>query len=275
MATCEEHLLSLQAFLDEVGDKYEMLWSGKYHCTHRSSKRNTSFGEFQNCQAFDPRTFLKDHIPNLPSTSVLHYPISPIFSTAFTATTEGDMAFYFSNVILPCLEILDKLYNPLEIRVECEKERKLPVDLGGDEAGETDASTDGENDNDDEDATEASAFIDYHFSARFKVPDGEEKHDWEAILIFEAKKPGTIWRPEWDPAATGGKLKGNATKMAKQGRKYMLAFEIGQIVYGDGTGMCGIQLPAENMLMEKTPDEIIDGALVFCIPEPQHQVETF
>jgi hypothetical protein len=280
MATCEEPLLSLQAFLDEVGDKYEMLWSGKYHCTHRSSKRNTSFGEFQNCQAFDPRTFLKDHIPNLPSTSVLHYPISPIFSTAFTATTKGGMGFYFA-VILPCVEILDKLYNPLEIRVECEKERKLRIDLGGDEAGESDESTDGENDNDDdvdddkEDATEASAFIDYHFSARFKVPDGLEKHEWEPVLIFEAKKPGTIWPNEWGPETTGGNLVGNAFKMAEQGRKYMHAFGVGQVVYGDGTAMCGIHLSTKNMLMEKTPDESIHGALVFCIPEPQHQVETF
>jgi hypothetical protein len=115
------------------------------------------------------------------------------------------MGFYFA-VILPCLEILDKLYNQLEIRVECEKERKLPLDFDGDEAGESDESTDGENDNGDEDAgedkedaTEASVFIDYHFSARFKVPDGEEKHEWEPVLIFEAKKPGTIWPNEWDP----------------------------------------------------------------------------
>jgi hypothetical protein len=161
-----------------------------------------------------------------PASNTLHKPISPVLSCPFTATSEGDTIYYFAHaVILPCLSVLDKFFPGLELKVEREKEDKAKIPS--------------------EDKNEDSkAFLDFHFSARFKMPPEETQNPWEPVIIYEAKKPGGIWPKDWDAERNQGKLIRNAEKIAQQGRKYLTAFKIGTVVYGDG-----VRLPSSRSVV--------------------------
>jgi hypothetical protein len=267
MATCNDDLLAIGPFMKEVGASYQMNWSGIPHATHRSSPTNRCFATFRNCELFKPRDWLTANIHTLLHTApILHVPVSSVLfrpPRTFTAESEGDASFYFANsVILPCLHIINKMFDKVEIRIQCEKEKKVTFDELNVQPGANQVE-------------ETKVYVDFHFSARHNVPEGDDENEWETFLLFKAKKPGSIKPKEWDPAKTGGELEGNAFLIAQQGRRYLSAFEATEIIFGDGVQMSGIVIPDGLHLGNMRTDDIIHGAGVFIEGEENNFLETF
>ena len=109
---------------------------------------------------------------------VFHPPLSPILFTHYEPKTEEDGIVYSHFAIFgPVIIILQSYLPSLEIRAFSEDTYVGTI------ASER-----------------AESRMDVLINER---PHAFPQNDWESILLYEAKAPGTLWREDWDNAVHG------------------------------------------------------------------------
>jgi hypothetical protein len=204
-----------------IGCVRNLLPSGQ-GTAHTSSKKNNKVGDWVGLGRWDVDEIMSEVLPMLQGGAAFHPPLSPILFTQYEPKTEEDGIDYSHFAIFdPVITILQGYFPSLQIRTFSEDTHVRTI---GSESAES--------------------RMDVLIKAR---PLAFPQNDWETILLYEAKAPGTLWREDWDNTVRGERrLQKNARILGGQGRKYLQAAHYSEVVFGDTQALAGIRLQAEE-----------------------------
>lgn len=226
---CDVFLQTPSQYIRESGRRFNPCTGIPYHETHKSSKKNNFFGEIKACERWLIDESIFNHLPEIPSI----HPFNSPFPDETTITKESNGVCYaYERLLLPLVTVLKNLWRHLEFVVDHETVVSTSVE-----------TSDG--------WEEVQGRVDMVVAAR----NVGSEEDFQIILLYEAKKPGSLHYWEWMCAENGleGRLMGNAFIIAVQGRKYCSATGHGQIIFGDSDKMVGMRLKEEDREYWDTP----------------------
>jgi hypothetical protein len=194
-----------------VAAAYEIEWSHQYHATHPSSPTNRRFGEFVDTAEWNIIIqLLPQSLPTATNLNPLIHCV--LYSRKFSVDTEGDDIYYTHLAVPePLLRILISWFDAVQFTISSEKTMYSLLDAGNRVEGR----------------------VDIVLTAQMEV--------WSApkvLPLYEAKRPGMLWKHEWDAAfGSDGEPAGNVERILSQVGKYLTPFLHDTIVVGDDTAL--------------------------------------
>lgn len=195
--------------------------------THESSKTNKLYGPYENMTEWKVNS---QFLNKLGQFQILFHPL--IIPKGLIKTEQEQILYFHEAILQPVLNALRASFPHLELTFHAEYR----------ETG--DVATDG----DEETTKEVSGRLDLLIKAR----DTRIQRAGVPILLYEAKKTGTLKREEWMNGYCGegsqGELTGNAAVIQPQLRKYQSLLRSTRIVVGDTINLVGLKLASGDLI---------------------------